>query len=212
VLPGFESDHKRRGRWRINIQVNETASPVIVSSMQDAVTSATAERGVSVRGESADAAFAALTRRHLDSAYRLAWAILADTGDADDATQDAFALAWKARRSLRDPARFDAWFGRILVNVCRQRLRQRAKSRIRPLEEAGEPAVPDASRQLSASDSIARALARLDADHRIVVVLRYWADLPVDEIAGRLKVPSGTVKSRLHSALRSMRPQLEDAQ
>jgi RNA polymerase sigma-70 factor (ECF subfamily) len=164
-----------------------------------------------VPADTGEEAFAALTRRHLDSAYRLAWAILGDTGDADDATQDAFALAWRSRKSLRDPARFDAWFGRILVNVCRQRLRQRARSRIRPLAEVAEPATADNSQQASARDEIARALARLDADHRIVVVLRYWADLTVEEIAARLDVPAGTVKSRLHYALRSMRPRLEDA-
>ena len=160
--------------------------------------------------DTSEEAFAALTRRHLDSAYRLAWAILGDTGDADDATQDAFALAWRSRKSLRDPTRFDAWFGRILVNVCRQRLRQRARSRIRPLAEVAEPVTADNSQQASARDEIARAMTRLDADHRIVIVLRYWADLSVDDIAARLDVPAGTVKSRLHYALRSMRPRLED--
>jgi RNA polymerase sigma factor (sigma-70 family) len=158
-----------------------------------------------------DEAFALLTRRHLDSAYRLAWAILTDTGDADDATQDAFALAWRNRRSLRDPARFDAWFGRILVNVCRQRLRQRTRHQIQPLDIEIGPAVADASQSASERDAISRAISRLDADHRIVVILRYWSDLSVDEIAARLDVPSGTVKSRLHYALRSMRPGLEDA-
>jgi RNA polymerase sigma-70 factor (ECF subfamily) len=158
-----------------------------------------------------DEAFAALTRRHLDSAYRLAWAILTDTGDADDATQDAFALAWRNRRSLRDPARFDAWFGRILINVCRQRLRQRSRQSIQSLDMEGGPAIADASQPTSERDAVSRAMARLDADHRIVVILRYWADLTVDEIAARLDVPSGTVKSRLHYALRSMRPRLEDA-
>jgi RNA polymerase sigma factor (sigma-70 family) len=158
-----------------------------------------------------DEAFALLTRRHLDSAYRLAWAILTDTGDADDATQDAFALAWRNRRSLRDPARFDAWFGRILVNVCRQRLRQRSRHQIQPLDIELGPAVPDASQSAPERDAISRAISRLDADHRIVVILRYWSDLSVDEIAARLDVPSGTVKSRLHYALRSMRPGLEDA-
>jgi RNA polymerase sigma-70 factor (ECF subfamily) len=160
--------------------------------------------------ETSEAVFATLTRRHLDSAYRLAWAILADDGDADDATQDAFALAWQARRSLRDPARFDAWFGRILVNVCRQRLRQRARSPIRTILDPAEPAVADSSAQASSRDAIARAVARLDPDHRIVVILRYWADLTVDEIADRLDIPPGTVKSRLHYALRSMRPRLEE--
>lgn len=161
-------------------------------------------------GESNDEAFAALTRRHLDAAYRLAWAILTDTGDADDATQDAFALAWRNRRSLRDPERFEAWFGRILVNVCRQRLRQRSRRLTSDLDIEAGTAISDASQPTSDRDAISRAMVRLDADHRIVVILRYWADLTVEEIAARLDVPAGTVKSRLHYALRSMRPRLED--
>lgn len=162
-----------------------------------------------------DEVFAGLTRRHVDSAYRLAWAIVGNDGDADDATQDAFALAWRHRRSLRDPDRFDAWFGRILVNVCRERLRRRSRERVRELPQWSEAttadaAVADASSGASSRDAIARAMARLDADHRIVVVLRYWADMTVDDIADRLDVSPGTVKSRLHYALRSMRPRLED--
>ena len=179
--------------------------------MERTTADATIEWRRLVATETGDDSFAALTRRHIDSAYRLAWAILGDSGDADDATQEAFASAWRNRRSLRDPDRFDAWFGRILVNECRLRLRRRARERIRPLTELGEPAVADASGHVSASDAISRAVTRLDADHRIVVILRYWADLSVDEIAARLDVPSGTVKSRLHYALRSMRPRLEDA-
>jgi RNA polymerase sigma factor (sigma-70 family) len=168
------------------------------------------ERRATVGIGATDDAFAALTHRHIDSAYRLAWAILQDDGDADDATQDAFALAWRNRRGLRDPERFDAWFGRILVNACRERLRQRARQKVRTLLLDDEPPVGDASGEVSSRDAITRAMRRLDADHRVVVVLRYWADLTIEEIADRLDVPNGTVKSRLHYALRSMRPRLED--
>lgn len=172
---------------------------------------ATGERGVTLASRPIDELFAQLTRRHVDAAYRLAWAILQDDVDADDATQDAFGQAWRARRSLRDPDCFDAWFGRILVNVCRERLRQRARQRVRPLTPTDDLPVADSSGHVSARDEIGRAVARLDPDHRIVVILRYWADLTIDEIAERVDVPAGTVKSRLHYALRSMRPRLEDA-
>jgi RNA polymerase sigma-70 factor (ECF subfamily) len=155
-------------------------------------------------------AFSALTRRHVDSAYRLAWAILGDDVDADDATQDAFAQAWRHRGSLRDPARFDAWFGRILVNVCREKLRQRERRKVRALTETDDPATADSTDHVTSRDAVDRALNCLDADHRIVIVLRYWADMTVDEIAERIEVRPGTVKSRLHYALRSMRPGLED--
>lgn len=166
---------------------------------------------VGVRG---DAAFAALTRRHVDGAFRLAWAILGSTADAEDAVQDAYALAWRKRASLRQPDRFDAWFGKILVNVCRERLRGRARSRVRETTVAPDPErgdLPSApAPDLGLRLSVDRALAGLDADHRIVVVLRYWADLTVDEIADRVGVPAGTVKSRLHYALRALAPSLED--
>jgi RNA polymerase sigma-70 factor (ECF subfamily) len=166
---------------------------------------------VELAGNGTDDAFAALTSRHVDCAYRLAWAILGDDVDADDATQDAFALAWRSRRSLRDPDRFDAWFGRILVNVCREALRRRARRKVRSLTELDDPPVADAAAHISSRDALVRALDGLDPDHRVVVVLRYWADLTIDEIAERLDVRPGTVKSRLHYALRSMRPRLEDA-
>jgi RNA polymerase sigma-70 factor, ECF subfamily len=191
--------------------MNETPGGAIISGVQQAATGATTtDRRGAVPAGTSEEAFAALTGRHLDSAYRLAWAILGDTGEADDATQDAFALAWRNRRSLRDPSRFDAWFGRILINVCRQRLRARSRGRLAPLFMESEPAVADVSQQMTARDSISQAMAALDPDHRLVVVLRYWADLSIDEIAARLGVPAGTVKSRLHYALRSMRPRLED--
>jgi RNA polymerase sigma-70 factor (ECF subfamily) len=155
-------------------------------------------------------AFAALTRQNLDGAYRLAWAILRDSAEADDATQDAFAIAWRKRSSLREPDRFEAWFGRFLVNVCRERLRSRSRGRVRSLEAVPVPTIDDSASSVSNRDEIGRALDRLDVDHRIVVILRYWADLPVDEIGARLGIPAGTVKSRLHNALRSMRLRLED--
>jgi RNA polymerase sigma-70 factor (ECF subfamily) len=191
--------------------VNETGAPAIVLGMERTteLVATTQWRG-SVTNETSDEAFAALTRRQIDSAYRLAWAILGDSGDADDATQDAFAQAWRNRRSLRDPDRFDAWFGKILVNACREKLRKRERRKVRSLEETDDPATADSTDQVSSRDAVDRALNGLDADHRIVIVLRYWADMTVDEIAERIEVRPGTVKSRLHYALRSMRPRLED--
>lgn len=173
-------------------------------------TAAVAETRGNGHAATTDEAFAALTRRHVDAAFRLAWAILGSTGDAEDAVQDAFTLAWRKRGSLRDAERFDAWFGRILVNTCRERLRSRARGRVREVDVvpdlAAAPGAPDVALRMA----IGGALAGLDPDHRIVVVLRYWADLTVDEIGERVGVPSGTVKSRLHYALRTLHPWLED--
>ena len=72
-------------------------------------------------------AFGAFVERALPLNYRLARAILGDPAEAEDATHDAFELAWKRWHTLRDPDLLDAWFGRIVVNVCRDRLRRRRR-------------------------------------------------------------------------------------
>ena len=153
----------------------------------------------------------ALERRielELDRAFRLARAILLDDREAEDAVQDACLMAWQRGGSLRDPDRFAPWFERIVVNGCRDRLRRRQRQRVRAIAlqaaAADERMAPD-----PADDNLDEALGALDADHRMVVVLRYWRDLTADEIADRLGLPVGTVKSRLHYALRKLRATLE---
>jgi RNA polymerase sigma-70 factor, ECF subfamily len=156
-------------------------------------------------------ALAALTRHDVDRAYRLACAILGDEEDARDATQDALTAAWQQRRSLRDPDRLEAWLSRIVINKCRDRLRSRGRSRdrVRSIELVALPAVADGSHATGERDELGRALEALNPDQRIVVVLRFWADMTVDAIADRLGVPPGTVKSRLHNSLNTLRSTLE---
>jgi RNA polymerase sigma-70 factor (ECF subfamily) len=149
-------------------------------------------------------AFEALADAELAGAYRLAGVILGDVWQAEDATHDAVVQAWLRYGSLRDPDRFGAWFQRILVNVCRDRLRQRSR---RPVAELGMVrAVPDVD--AAAIDDrlvLDDAFEQLTPDHRIALVLRYYADLTVDQIAERVGVPSGTVKSRIHVGVERMR-------
>jgi RNA polymerase sigma-70 factor (ECF subfamily) len=161
---------------------------------------------------SADA-FNALTERHLDGAYRLATVILGDAMEAEDAVHDAAISAWRSWSSLRDPDRFDAWFSRIVINACRDRLRSRRRRPVVELtsEQFGELAGPgrsDATESVASRDSIGRALAVLEPDELIVVVLRFYRDLQVDAIAERIGVPAGTVKSRLHHATQRLRAAL----
>ena len=151
---------------------------------------------------------AALVMNRLADSYRLARAILFDDGEAEDAVQEASLAAWRRRSSLRDPERFDVWFERILVNQCRDQLRRRKRT----VKLAAPPIGfdPAASPQDTGTDGdLDRALATLDADHRIVVVMRYWQDRTVEDLAARVGIPAGTVKSRLHNAMRSLRASLE---
>lgn len=154
-------------------------------------------------------AFRRLAAQHLDASYRLATAILRDPFEAQDATHDAFVIAWQRFATLRDPDRFQAWFDRILVNTCRHRLRDHSRRRVRDLSTALPRPVADHGVRIAERDRLAEGLAELGPDHRIVLALRYDRDLTVDQIADRLGIRAGTVKSRLHYALRRMRDRLE---
>jgi RNA polymerase sigma-70 factor (ECF subfamily) len=149
-----------------------------------------------------------LLRGHVADAYRLARAILLDDGEAEDAVQEAAISAWRRHGSLREPAKFDAWFDRILVNQCRDQLRKRRRAvQVAPPPVGFEPA--GAPPDTGADADLDRAIAALDLDHRVVVVMRYWQDRTVDDIADRLGIPAGTVKSRLHHALKHLRTAME---
>jgi len=150
-----------------------------------------------------DAAFVRLADEHLDKAYRLARAILRDPAEAQDATHDAFVQAWRKWETLRDPSRFEQWFDRILVNTCRNRLRSTRREATDISVEVAL-ATGDHTGRTEDRDVIGTAIAGLSPDHQIVVALRYYRDLPVDEIATRLGVPRGTVQSRLHYALKRL--------
>jgi RNA polymerase sigma factor, sigma-70 family len=145
----------------------------------------------------------------LPGAYRLAAHILSGPTEAEDAVQEALVLAWRGWARLRDADRFGAWFDRILVNVCYERLRGRKRSRsdVLPSELGAKAADPVAA--AVARDAVGRALLNLTPEQRIVVVLRYWRDLSIEEIAERVRIPSGTVRSRLHYALRSLRSDID---
>jgi RNA polymerase sigma-70 factor (ECF subfamily) len=150
-----------------------------------------------------EAAFRRLADLHLDRAYRLARAILHDPGEARDATHDAFLQAWRKWATLRDPDRFEPWFDRILVNTCRNRLR--STNRL-PGDISAELALAAGDHVQEAEDRqvIGAALAALSPDHQVVVALRFYRDLPVRDIAARLGIAEGTVRSRLHYALRRL--------
>jgi RNA polymerase sigma-70 factor (ECF subfamily) len=166
----------------------------------------------SLEGIATDSAdtFEGLIQRRLDRAYRLASLILLDASDAEDATHDAIVKAARAWPALRDRSLADAWFDRIVVNVCRDRLRRRRSHQVIDLsvEVTDSLAIADVAGDAIERDRMRRALRRLSPEQRCAVVLRYYEDLTVDEIARRTDIPAGTVKSRLHQALRELRAAL----
>jgi len=149
------------------------------------------------------AAFNCLADEHLDRAYRLARAILREPAEAEDATHDAFIQAWRKWDTLRDPARFEPWFDRILVNTCRDRLRAPGRQ---ATDISAEVALStgDHAGRTEGRAVLGSAIAGLSSDHQVVVALRFYRDLTIDDIAARLGIPTGTVQSRLHYALKRL--------
>jgi RNA polymerase sigma-70 factor (ECF subfamily) len=163
------------------------------------------------REGSADAA-GALFDRYWVLAWSAAYAVTADRALADDAAQDAIQQAFRALDRFDETRPFAPWLKRIAVNRAIDQLRRRRKLDVLGDESAvlhgwkvGEAA--DADLRLWA---VADAVAALGAAKRTVVVLHYWLDLPVEEIAGVLGLPIGTVASRLSRALADLRHVLED--
>ena len=164
-----------------------------------------------------EAAFADLLERDaLHRAYRFATLMLGDRREAEDAAHDAALIAWQRFSELREQARIDAWFGRILVNVCRDRLRARRRAlvviaTVDPVTARGSSGPDDPADGLARRQAMASALRALSAEHREVIVLRYYLDLTVDQVAARTGARAGTVKSRLHYALRELRAAFDSA-
>ena len=171
-----------------------------------------ADRVLSRDAADVDAVFRSHLEGALASGYRLASVILGNPADAEDATHDAIERAWRSRSSLRELERFEAWFQRIVVNACRDRVRRRRSMpvfvEVRPTDApAGGSArsMRDPFADTAERDAVRAALSRINVDQRAVVAMRFYLDLEIDEIARRLGTRPGTVKSRLHRGLKTLR-------
>ncbi|MGH2489483.1 MAG: RNA polymerase sigma factor, partial [Candidatus Limnocylindria bacterium] len=122
-------------------------------------------------------AFSRLLYGSLDRSYRLAAVILGEQDDAEDATHDAAVRAWQRIGTLRDPEKFEPWFQRILINVCRTRLR--ARRRPPALMLASTPT--DSIAESMEHAALIEAIATLTFEHRTVIALRYLEDLTVEQ-------------------------------
>lgn len=137
---------------------------------------------------------------------RTAYLILGNRLDAEDAVQEAFLRAWKFRNALAKESSFKPWLYRVVVNSCNSKLRQEIPHRDRRGEEediASEVA-DDRVERLELSHDVTSALQDLPDHLRVVVVLRYYADLSEREIALAIGRKPGTVKSRLNEARRRL--------
>ncbi len=157
-----------------------------------------------------EGAFMSLAVAAGDRLHSVAHRILRDTDLAEDATQQALLSIWRNLPQLRDPDRFEAWSYRLLVRACyAEGRRARSWAPNLRLLHAEEPMASDATHSIHDRDQLERGFRRLSMDHRAVVVLHHYLDLPLSQVADVLDVPEGTVRSRLHYAMRGLRAALE---
>jgi RNA polymerase sigma-70 factor, ECF subfamily len=169
------------------------------------------ERGLVERAQAGDStAFDALARTVGDECMAIAFRILRRTDLAEDAVQTALVTAWRELRALRDLDRFEPWLHRILTRRCYAMAREvRAWSAQPDDMPIDGPQTGAEMLGVDDRDQLERAFRRLTTEQRTVLVFHHYLDLPVAEVADRLGIPVGTVKSRLHHAVKALRASIE---
>jgi RNA polymerase sigma factor (sigma-70 family) len=164
-----------------------------------------------VRAQRGDTgAYARIATEIADRFLAVSRRILRDLDLAEDATQQALLATWQDLPQLRDPARFEAWSYRLLVRACytESRKERRWAPNLR-LISADEAIADEDLSSVIDRDQLERGFRRLSLEHRTVVVLHHYLDLPLDRVAEILGIPVGTAHSRLHHAMRALRSALD---
>jgi RNA polymerase sigma-70 factor (ECF subfamily) len=141
----------------------------------------------------------------VEPGLRLAFSMLGDRAEAEDATQEAITRAWKRLPQLRDRTQMRPWFFAIVANQCRNMRRSRWFGTLRFAEIFRPARAVDSDVERI---DVARALARLPMGDRQVLFMRFYLDLPVEEIAVALGISPAAAKGRVYRACRRLRPDL----
>lgn len=155
--------------------------------------------------------YADFVREDQQRAYRLAYGYLRSREDALDAVQEAVASGLEHLDSLRSPERLRAFFTRILVNECLDMLRRRKRrGDVASLDSQPElvPAQPDAAEERSDAMAVGRAIDALPPKLKTVVILRFFEDMTLAEVAESAGCTLSTAKARLYRALKELRREL----
>ena len=148
------------------------------------------------------AAFAELLRPEYRQAFRLAYGLLQDVDEAEDVVQEAAFTAWRKIHNLREGSTLHPWFLGIVANHCRAVKRSRWWSVIKADPPDSEAPATD----LAASIDLRRALRRLRHEERLVLVLRYYLDMPFEEIGSTIGVSPKAARTRVERAIHRLKP------
>jgi len=152
-----------------------------------------------------EAAFEALAGPLIEPGLRLAYSMLGDRGEAEDATQEAVIRAWRKLHQLRPGTPVRAWFFAIVANQCRnvRRTRWFRLTRIEPGQYPARRSEPDVEHL-----DIERGLARLPERDRRALFMHFYLDLPIEEVAAALGLSPAAAKARIYRACHRLRPDL----
>jgi len=147
-------------------------------------------------------AFADLLRPQYQAAFRVAYGLLHDATEAEDVVQEAAFKAWRKLDNLREGSSLRPWFLAIVANQCRDVSRSRWWS----VTKGDRPEGDTRSVDVAAAVDLRRALRRLSHDDRLIIVLRYYLDMPFEEIASTLGITPKAVRIRVERAVHRLRP------
>ena len=160
-------------------------------------------------------AFEEFFARYRNPIFRTAYGLTGDRQAAEEILQDTFARAYRHRHTFHQDVSPLPWLHRVSLNLCYSRLSRR-RLETGPIDDAAEYGLPDdrplpaeRAEQAELRQIVREGIAALPEKHRSVVVLYYLQRLSLQETAQVLGIQLGTVKSRLHYALRGLRVQLE---
>lgn len=137
--------------------------------------------------------------------YGIAFAYMRNEADALEAIQETVCRVWLKRRGLRDENYFTTWMIRILINVCMDERKKRKREKPSPadqLERMGTAQEP------TERMGMAEEIAKLPPNYRMVIVLKYYRDMTITDIAELLEKPDGTIRTWLHKALKQMKAEM----
>jgi|SRR5579859_3770088 len=154
-----------------------------------------------------DAAFQRLLEPLLDQGYRLAVGLLHDHQAAEDAVQEAAFKAWRKLSQLREGSQMRPWFLAIVANQCRSSMRSRWHSAVGL--EGVEPVIGSSDDEVVARVELRRALSSMNRDQRLVLVLHFYLDLPVSDIAPIIGISPRGAETRLLRATSELKRRME---
>lgn len=161
--------------------------------------------------------FSLLVKSHTTRAYRIAFAVLKNRSDAEDAVQESFTTAYRSIKKLKKDDSFGAWLAHIVTSRAYDIMRERQRDRL--VADTGEDSISEIERipsQVNSPETVELsvnlrwAIDHLPEIHRLVVLLHYAEGATTDEISTIVKRPPGTVRRILSESYRLMRPYLEE--